>query len=195
MVNLFDLNGINTIGGVGHDILATLDGDEANAFNLNDYYVANQDDFQNGTVNYPFRYLDPGEHLLKLKAWDVYNNSSEAEIRFVVYDENDGLFIDHVLNYPNPFINYTEFWFNHNSSEPLDIMVQIFSISGKLVKTLHGQSSGDGKANSALSRDITWDGTDDFGDFIGKGVYVYKLTVRSSLTGSTATKFEKLVKL
>ena len=195
LVNLFDLNGINTIGGVGHDILATLDGDEANAFNLNDYYVANQDDFQNGTVNYPFRYLDPGEHLLKLKAWDVYNNSSEAEIRFVVYDENDGLFIDHVLNYPNPFINYTEFWFNHNSSEPLDIMVQIFSISGKLVKTLHGQSSGDGKANSALSRDITWDGTDDFGDFIGKGVYVYKLTVRSSLTGSTATKFEKLVKL
>jgi len=195
LVNLFDLNGINTIGGVGHDILATLDGDEANAFNLNDYYVANQDDFQNGTVNYPFRDLDPGEHLLKLKAWDVYNNSSEAEIRFVVYDENDGLVIDHVLNYPNPFINYTEFWFNHNSSEPLDIMVQIFSISGKLVKTLHGQSSGDGKANSALSRDITWDGTDDFGDFIGKGVYVYKLTVRSSLTGSTATKFEKLVKL
>ena len=195
LVNLFDLNGINTIGGVGHDILATLDGDEANAFNLNDYYVANQDDFQNGTVNYPFRDLDPGEHQLKLKAWDVYNNSSEAEINFVVYDESDGLVIDHVLNYPNPFINYTEFWFNHNSSEPLDIMVQIFSISGKLVKTLHGQSSGDGKANSALSRDITWDGTDDFGDFIGKGVYVYKLTVRSSLTGSTATKFEKLVKL
>ena len=195
LVNLFDLNGINTIGGVGHDILATLDGDEANAFNLNDYYVANQDDFQNGTVNYPFRDLDPGEHQLKLKAWDVYNNSSEAEINFVVYDESDGLVIDHVLNYPNPFINYTEFWFNHNSSEPLDIMVQIFSISGKLVKTLHGQSSGDGKANSALSRDITWDGTDDFGDFIGKGVYVYKLTVRSPLTGSTATTFEKLVKL
>ncbi len=195
LVNLFDLNGINTIGGVGHDILATLDGDEANAFNLNDYYVANQDDFQNGTVNYPFRDLDSGEHVLKLKAWDVYNNSSEAEIRFVVFDENDGLVIDHVLNFPNPFINYTEFWFNHNSSEPLDIMIQIFSVSGKLIKTLYGQSSADGKANSALSRDITWNGTDDFGDFIGKGVYVYKLTVRSPLTGSTATKFEKLVKL
>ncbi len=195
LVNLFDLNGINTIGGVGHDILATLDGDEANAFNLNDYYVANQDDFQNGTVNYHFRDLESGEHVLKLKAWDVYNNSSEAEIRFVVFDENDGLVIDHVLNFPNPFINYTEFWFNHNSSEPLDIMIQIFSVSGKLIKTLYGQSSADGKANSALSRDITWNGTDDFGDFIGKGVYVYKLMVRSPLTGSTATKFEKLVKL
>jgi len=195
LVNLSDLSGINTIGGVGHDILAILDGDEANAFNLNDYYVANQDDYQNGKLNYPFRDLEPGEHSLKVKAWDVYNNSSEAEIQFVVYNENDGLVIDHVLNYPNPFINYTEFWFNHNSSEPLDIMVQIFSVSGKLVKTLYGRSSGDGKITSALSRDLSWDGADDFGDYIGKGVYIYKLSVRSALTGSTASKFEKIVKL
>ena len=195
LVKLFDLNGINTIGGVGHDILATIDGDDANAFNLNDYYTANQDDFQTGKVIYPFRDLESGEHTLKLKAWDVYNNASESEIRFVVYNENDGLKIDHVLNYPNPFINYTEFWFNHNSSEPLDIMVQIFTISGKLIKTIKGQSTGDGKETSALSRDLTWDGTDDFGDFIGKGVYIYKLSVRSIATGSTASKFEKLVKL
>ena len=44
-----------------------------------------------------------------------------------------------------------------------------------------------------LCRDITWDGRDDFGDRIGKGVYIYKLTVRSTATGKQSEKYEKLV--
>jgi hypothetical protein len=44
-----------------------------------------------------------------------------------------------------------------------------------------------------LSREISWDGKDDFGDKIGKGVYVYKLTVKSILTNKKSEKFEKLV--
>ena len=44
-----------------------------------------------------------------------------------------------------------------------------------------------------LSREITWVGKDDFGDKIGKGVYVYKLTVKSVSTGKSVEKYEKLV--
>jgi hypothetical protein len=44
-----------------------------------------------------------------------------------------------------------------------------------------------------LSRDIIWDGRDDFGDRIGKGTYVYKITVKSTLTNQQVEKFEKLV--
>jgi flagellar hook assembly protein FlgD len=44
-----------------------------------------------------------------------------------------------------------------------------------------------------LSKEITWDGKDDFGDRLGKGVYIYKLTVKSSLTNTKSEKFEKLV--
>jgi hypothetical protein len=44
-----------------------------------------------------------------------------------------------------------------------------------------------------LCRDITWDGRDDFGDRIGKGVYIYKLTVRSTVSGTKSEKYEKLV--
>jgi flagellar hook assembly protein FlgD len=40
---------------------------------------------------------------------------------------------------------------------------------------------------------ITWDGKDDFGDKIGKGVYIYKLTVKSTLTNQKTEKIEKLV--
>ncbi|WP_338035222.1 type IX secretion system sortase PorU [Lacinutrix himadriensis] len=117
LVKLEDENGINTASGIGHDIVAIIDGDETNPFVLNDYYQTEVDDYTKGLVNYPFRDLEPGLHTLTLKAWDVYNNSSIQEIQFVVYDEDEKLVINNVLNYPNPFVNYTEFWFNHNSSE------------------------------------------------------------------------------
>ena len=193
LAKLQDENGINTASGIGHDIVAIIDGDETNPFILNDYYQADIDDYQNGKVSYPFRDLKPGLHTLSLKAWDVYNNSSTAEIQFVVYDKDQELVIDNVLNYPNPFIDYTEFWFNHNSPDVLDVSVQIFTVSGKLVRTLNGQTSGGSKTSSSISKDIVWDGRDDFGDKIGKGVYIYKLKVRSNRLNKQVEKIEKLV--
>jgi len=193
---LQDENGINTSSGIGHDITAIIDGDETNAYVLNDYYQANVDDYQNGEVLFPFRDLEPGLHTLTLKAWDVYNNSSTAEIQFIVHDEDEQLVITNVLNYPNPFVDYTEFWFNHNSSDNLDVSIQIFTVSGKLVKTINGQTLTEGCCNqgaSSLSRSISWDGRDDFGDKIGKGVYVYKLKVRSNQLNKQVEKIQKLV--
>jgi len=66
-------------------------------------------------------------------------------------------------------------------------------VSGKLVRTLNGQTTGGIKSASSLSKDIVWDGRDDFGEKIGKGVYVYKLTVKSNLLNKTVEKIEKLV--
>ncbi|WP_189360305.1 type IX secretion system sortase PorU [Algibacter mikhailovii] len=193
LAKLEDSNGINTASGVGHDIVAIIDGDEKNPIVLNDYYETEMDDYTKGTVSFPLRNLEEGLHTLTLKAWDVYNNSSTSEIQFVVFNENQELMINNVLNYPNPFVNYTEFWFNHNSSVPLDVSIQVFTVSGKLVRTLNGQTSGGIKVASSLSRDIVWDGRDDFGDKIGKGVYIYKLRVHSSALNKTVEKIEKLV--
>ena len=191
LVKLFDENGINTSSGIGHDIVAVLDDDVANSFRLNDYYEANLDDYQNGTINYPLRDISPGLHTLSLKAWDVYNNSSTSEIQFVVHDQDLELVISNVLNYPNPFINYTEFWFNHNSSGDLSVSIQIFTISGKLVKTINGYVNTSN--SSSLSRDLSWNARDDFGDKVAKGVYIYRLTVRSDQIGKQVSKTEKLV--
>ena len=193
IAKLFDDHGINTASGIGHDIVAIIDGQETSPFVLNEYYKADVDDYQNGTVSFQFRDLEPGLHTLSFKAWDVYNNSATQEVQFVVRDKDESLVVESVLNYPNPFVNYTEFWFKHNSSDVLDISVQIFTVSGKLVKTLNGQTSAGSKDSSALSRDIVWDGRDDFGDKIGKGVYIYKLKVRSSLLNKQVEKIEKLV--
>jgi len=192
LVKLEDANGINTSSGIGHDIIAVLDGDEENPFVLNDFYETELDSFQRGSISFPFSNLEPGLHTLSVRAWDVYNNSSVSQIQFVVFNENENLVIENVLNYPNPFVNYTEFWFNHNSSTPLDVLVQVFTVSGKLVRTLRGQTAS-GTTPSSLSRDIVWDGRDDFGDKIGKGVYVYKLTVESPALNKKVEKIEKLV--
>ena len=190
LAKLEDPNGINTASGIGHDIVAILDGDESNPFVLNEFYQAEVDDFTKGATNYKFRDLEDGLHTLTLKAWDVYNNSSTAEIQFIVAG-SDKLEITRVLNYPNPFVNYTEFWFNHNRpDETLDVQVQVFTVTGKVVWTKNASLPPSG---SFLCREITWDGRDDFGDRIGKGVYIYKITVKSTLTNQRVEKFEKLV--
>ena len=189
LANLEDENGINTAGGIGHDIVAILDGDESNPIVLNEYYEAETDDYTRGQVYYRLRDLEEGEHTLTFKAWDVYNNSQTVNLNFTVAAQDD-LKITRVLNYPNPFIDYTEFWFNHNRPfEPLEVMVQVFTVTGKLVWTQNQIANTSG----FLFRDMTWNGRDDFGNKIGKGVYVYKLTVKSTVTQQKVEKYEKLV--
>jgi len=187
---LSDESGINTsVTAVDHDIVAILDGDESNPIVLNDFYETELNDFTNGRVTYKLRNLEVGPHTLKLKAWDTYNNSSEATLNFVVVSDAI-LNLENVLNYPNPFVNYTEFWFNHNKpNEPLEVQVQVFTVSGKLIKTINRSVQTTGN----LSRNITWNGLDDFGNKIGKGVYVYKLIVKSTASNLIAEKYEKLV--
>ncbi len=187
---LSDASGINTsITAVDHDIVAILDGDTANPILLNDFYQTELNDFSSGKVTYTLRDLEVGPHTLKLKAWDTYNNSSETTLNFVVVSDAI-LNLENVLNYPNPFVNYTEFWFNHNKpNESLEVQVQIFTVSGKLIKTINQNVQTTGN----LSRNITWNGLDDFGNKIGKGVYVYKLKVKSTSSDLVAEKYEKLV--
>jgi hypothetical protein len=186
---LEDEHGINTASGIGHDIVGILDGDETKPYIMNDYYETELDDYTKGRVYFPYRNLSVGLHTITFKAWDVYNNPIIAEVQFVVVGD-DSITLSNVLNYPNPFVSYTEFWFSHNKPfEPLEVQVQVMTITGKIVWTKNQTVTSEG----FLSREITWDGKDDFGDRIGKGVYVYKLTVKSTLSNKMTEKIEKLV--
>ena len=188
IVTLKDENGINTVGtGIGHDITAILDNESSNPIVLNEYYSSDIDSYNSGEIRYPFLNLTPGVHHLKIKAWDVNNNSSTAEIEFEVFSAED-VEITRLYNYPNPFTTNTEFMFEHNQScSQLDVTVQIMTISGKLVKTIKQIAPTEGfRVNS-----IYWDGRDDFGSNIGKGVYLYRCLIRTP-DGRLAEKIEKL---
>ena len=184
-----DTSGVNTVGnGIGHDITAKLDDDNDRLFVLNDYFEYDQNSYQNGRVQYPMNELTDGRHSVKFKVWDVYNNSSESTVEFVVASSSE-LALNHVLNYPNPFTTHTTFFFEHNKPcSELDVQVQVFTVSGKLIKTIQKKIITEG----FRSEDVEWDGLDDYGDRIGRGAYIYKLQIRTP-EGLHADKFEKLV--
>ena len=184
-----DSSGINTVGnGIGHDLVAILDGNTQNQIVLNNYYQSDLNSYKSGSVHYQLSNLSNGLHTLTLKAWDVYNNPSQATTEFVVANTNS-LVLSHVLNYPNPFTTNTYFYFEQNRCcELMDVQIQIFTVSGKLVRNIVTRTTTTG----FRSNGIEWDGKDDFGHNIGRGVYVYHLKLRAG-DGSTADKYEKLV--
>jgi len=186
---VFDENGINMVGnGVGHNIEAVIDENTSESIILNDFYEADLDTYKSGRISYPFYDLEEGNHTLSLKVWDVYNNSEKSEIEFVVAKE-ENFTLDHVLNYPNPFTTRTEFYFEHNQlCDYLDVQIQVFTVSGKLVKSINERVHSEG----FRSEGIVWNGRDDYGEKIGRGVYVYKLKVLNE-SGEKVEKFEKLV--
>ena len=186
---LTDSSGINTVGsGIGHDITLLINNDPSTLLVLNDYYVADADSYQSGKIEYQFSDLEPGNYNLKLKAWDVFNNSSETGIEFQVA-ESARLTLRNVFNYPNPFTQNTTFHFEHNRPDnPMDLLIQIFTVAGRLVKTIDASVHTPG----FKPEPVPWDGKDDYGDRIGRGVYIYRLRLRSA-DGETAEKYEKLV--
>lgn len=191
LAELWDTSGINTTGnGLGHDLTAVLDADSKNPVVLNDYYQTALNNFRRGSVSYPFSSLSDGPHTLKVKAWDILNNSAEDNTEFIV-EASAKLALKHVYNYPNPFTTHTEFMFEHNRpGQELKIQVQIYSVSGHIVKTIQE----DVVASGYRIDDLHWDGLDDYGDKIGKGVYIYKIHVKDQ-QGNTADQFQKLVVL
>ncbi len=194
LVKLSDDHGINVAGtSIGHDLTGILDQNTQNTYILNDFYEAELDDHTKGAVRFPLFNIAEGQHMIKVKAWDVANNSAEGFTEFVVASGEDAA-LEHVLNYPNPFTTCTNFQFEHNmAGQLLDVRVQIFTVSGKLAKTIQTEVNADGYRVT----DIKWDGTDDYGDRLGRGVYIYKVKVRSLSNPSASIKgesdFEKLV--
>ncbi len=188
LAKIFDENGINTVGnGIGHNLEVRID-NNPEPINLNEYYEADLDSYKSGKVSFPLSGLTPGNHILKLKVWDVYNNSTDSELEFTVVEEQE-IAVNNLLNYPNPFTTSTEFSFETNQiCDYLDIQIQVFSITGKLIKTISERSSQNGYRVTG----INWDGRDEYGDRLAIGTYIYKLSIHNE-RGEKVEKYEKLV--
>ncbi len=191
LCKVFDENGINTVGnGIGRDITAIIDAgtEQEQTIVLNDFYQSKLDSYQEGEVEYQMEPIAPGVHTLKIRVWDVYNNVSEDETEFVVADDAE-LALHNVINFPNPFTSSTVFHFDHNKvGQQMDVLLQIITPTGRIVKTFNEQLI------SATSHfdGITWNGKDDFDDQLARGVYLYKLSVKTE-DGNKADVTQKLV--
>jgi len=184
-----DNGGINATGsGIGHDLTGFLDNDPNSSFVLNNYFVNDFDNYMKGRIIYDLSELSEGNHSLTLKAWDNYNNSSEKSIIFLV--ETGGKFIlKNLINYPNPFLNETSIRAEHNRPDnEFNILINIFNLNGKLIKIIKTKVPSTGYALPP----IIWDGNDDGGSRVGRGIYPYTVIV-STGTGETARASGRMI--
>ncbi len=186
-----DENGINTSSaGIGHDITATLTGATNKSYSLNNYYEAPSTQYEFGTVAYKLYNLNEGEHLLTLRAWDIYNNSSTATIRFNVV-KGKIINIENLVNYPNPMSDNTNFTFEHNQKDnEINIQIRIYNVVGQLVRTIEESSYG----TTARINPISWDGTSDNGTKLPAGIYIYYVTVANSNNEKTSGYSKLIIK-
>lgn len=190
---VFDESGINTAtGGVGHELIGFLDGNEENPIILNDYYTSELNDYRAGSVYYQLKDLEEGPHNLKLVVWDVANNAAEANTNFIV--TSDALLtITEILGFPNPAnINDGDVGFviGHNfQGRDLEAEVRILSTDGRLVHTLTSSFT----ASGTYYRDITWNGTSGGGNPVPSGMYIFDVKLTDTDSGLTVRKASKLV--
>jgi hypothetical protein len=193
LVELEDDFGINISGtSIGHDLLGVLDGNVNSSFILNNFYEAETDNFMKGIVRFPLNDLEPGLHTISVKAWDISNNSTEAELEFRVVEEDEEKVLN-VSNYPNPFSTTTNFTFEHDlAGQNIEISIQIYTMSGKLVKTITNTSFASGYRFDSQF----WDGNDDYSSNLANGIYLYKINLRSLESDATReSDFQKLIKM
>ena len=191
LADVSDTSGVNAVGnGIGHDITAVLDSKSTTPMILNDYYVSDLNTFKSGAITYPLSSLSDGPHQITVKVWDVYNNSTDATIDFVVVSSVEFAF-EHLMNYPNPMQDHTTFaWETNQINQPLAVELRIFTINGSPVKTLKQTFYAQGYRSAS----IQWDGTQDDGRKISSGLYVYQVQLMIP-DGTTKRLSSKLVVL
>jgi hypothetical protein len=184
-----DKSGINTTGsGIGHDLTGFLDNDRNNSFVLNSYFENDFDNYIKGKIVYDLSRLSGGSHTFTVKAWDNYNNSSEKSILFIV-ETGEKFVLRNLINYPNPFLSETRFRVEHNRPETeFNVTINIYNLNGRIIKIIKTKVPSAGYTLPP----VIWDGNDDGGSRVGRGIYPYKVTV-VTVNGELATASGRLI--
>ncbi len=119
-----------------------------------------------------------GEYTLFVSATDKSGNNSGALDYSVDFTVINASMISNVLNYPNPFTTQTQFVFTLTGRElPEYMKIQIYTISGKVVKEISMDELG--PIHIGINRtQYAWDGTDQYGDRLANGVYLYRVIAK-----------------
>ena len=190
IAKFYDENGINTSSGLGHELIAVLDGSTQNPIILNNFYSTKVGDYKYGALNYLIKDLSPGPHTISVTAWDTYNNPSTQSIDFIVSSSNS-VVINNIYNTPNPFKTKTTFFIYHNKPrEPIEAVVVINDMNGKTVwkhrKKLYSGSS--------TNSELFWNGHTNDGTLVNKGLYLCTITLNSTLSNTSYTEIHKIIK-
>jgi hypothetical protein len=175
-LSIFDEHGINITGELGHGITLVIDQDYQHEVDLNKNFQYDLGSFQKGSLSYQLPNLFEGDHVLSIKAWDNANNSSLVSVRVQVMSQSE-FKLTEVMNYPNPFSEETNFYYRLSSFAD-KVNIEIFTLAGRLIKTLPNASRDVG-----INFSTTWNGKDQDGDKVANGVYIYKVMAEKRIDG------------
>ena len=187
-IGLSDNRGVNVArSGLGHELTAQLSGQSSIV--LNDEYVANGPTGRQGEVLHTFRGLVPGTYTLRVKAWDINNNSTEGALTLVV-SERSGLTLRTIRVSPNPVLQQAVFLAEHNRpDEPLDWTLTVVDLNGRQLYQQTGQCT-----NCPGTVEVgSWTGQSSAGDTLPGGLYVVRLQMRAATDQTTATGSSRVV--
>jgi Peptidase family C25 len=157
------------------------------------FYPATNSKNNKATVEYNPTFLKDGDYSLLIRCKDM----TENKVSTYVLDDKDKLNADlynykvdfkivtkssisNILNYPNPFTTATRFAYTMTGKEPpAYFKIQVMTISGKVVRELTQTELGTLRTGTHLT-DYAWDGTDQFGDRLANGVYLYKMIAKKA---------------
>ena len=188
VARITDQNGINAAGsGIGHDLQLIIDGDMQHTYNLNENFSYDFGSYTSGSTFYALPELEPGQHRLLFRAWDVYNNPSTTELTFtVVKGLKPNLFSISCTN--NPAHTSTTFSVNHDRmGSNVNVAIDVFDMSGRHLWTHSENGVSEGSAYT-----VNWNLTLDNGAALQTGVYLYRVRIGSDGSAMTS-KAKKLV--
>jgi Peptidase family C25/FlgD Ig-like domain len=141
------------------------------------------------SIEIDYRFVNDGRYLLVVNAKDISGNKSgqiEYTIGFQVVNKSQ---ISNVFVYPNPFSTSAQFVYTLTGEEvPANMKIQILTMTGKVVKEITNADLGTVRIGTQRS-EYKWDGTDEYGDKLANGVYLYKVTAKKA-DGSNYENFE-----
>ena len=169
-VKISDPSGINITQRKGHEMVLY---DEVISKN---YYISDKFEYDINSINSGVYIFKPDfgfdEVNINIKAWDNANNPSEAQIKLDI-TESDIFELKNVYNFPNPFYDKTQFTFEITQSA--EISIDIYTLSGLKVNSIFPKYFEEGYGI------IDWDGTDQFGQILSNGVYLFQMKAKNNL--------------
>ena len=110
--------------------------------------------------------LSNGEYQLQITAADTSENTAELVTTFTL---NEEVTLSEVFNVPNPTVDGKTFFTYHLAQAPDTVTIKIYSVNGRLLRTLVDASANRG------TNETRWDGRDEIGMRCANGVYLYRV--------------------
>lgn len=185
-VSLSDISGINASGsGIGHDLTLTIDDDNKNVYSMNSSFQYNMGSCTEGKISFHVPTLSEGWHTLKVKAWDLQNNSSEAELN--IYVSNSlAPEIEYVAVYPNPVKD--KFILDIKTNRPDEVQTLSCLLTDFSGRAIAQKEITDKTADGSIR--VEWDVNEK--NKISAGIYLLYMRVTTG-NSDFAEKTEKIV--